>query len=132
MEILDVYRGLLLATPAVHSQMKGTYNLFVAAQGDLRPNMVLQLGDSGEDYTHQGTSGVVDAEVILISRGDTSAAASQLAKAVHDTVKNFTGTLRGIEVQLTEAMSTKSSYDATNKVFEITSTYTSFYRKVSP
>ncbi len=130
MKILDVYRGLLLATPAVNSQMKGTYNLFVVAQNDPRPNMLLQLGDSGEDYTHQGTSGVVDAEVIITSRADNASAVSALDKAAHDTLKNYVGTSRGIEVQLTEAMSTKSNYDATNKVFEIERTYTSFYREV--
>lgn len=130
MKILDVYRGLLLATPAVNSQMKGHYNLFVVAQGDLRPNMLLQLGDSGEDYSHQGTNGVVDAELIITSRADTAAAVSALDKAVHGTLKDFVGTSRGIEVHLTEAMSAKSNYDATNEVFEIVRTYTSFYREV--
>lgn len=131
MLILTVYKNALLWRPEVASGLRGGVHIGQVAQGALRPNILLKLGSSGEDMSHQGPVGLRDAEIIVTARGDTDQAAGVLGEAVRETLQGWTGNANGLWVQLTELMSEESNYDDSAKVFEHISTYTSYFRKVA-
>lgn len=127
MEVLTAYRYALLGAPAVVSIVSDRVFYERVDQSALRPNILLQMPESGTDYSHQGPVGLYDGHLKVICRADTFQAASQLAKAVKATLEDWRGVQFGIRVQMTEHFNSMSDYDDRAKVYLAVHEFTSFF-----
>lgn len=131
MIILTVYRSVLLNVTAVNSLATGGYHLGKVVQDSVRPNVLLQKPDGGQDYSHQGPVGLHDAHVKITARADTAQAAALLGDEIRKALEDWTGTLFGCVVQMTEHMKSSDDYDEGAKVFMQIEEFTSFYTRTS-
>lgn len=130
MEILTVYRSVLINNSAVAANIGSRVYLGRAPQNADRPNIILRQGGAGEEMTHSGPSGLRDAEIIVTSRGETAEDIGVLGGAVNEALTGWRGTIFGLWVQLTSPISQQTNYDDGAGVYEQINTYTAFYRKV--
>lgn len=130
MQILTVYRSLLANDAGITALRTGGIHMGRVSQDDPRPNILIECPESGEDYSHQGPAGLIDAHIRVTARADTFQAATLLGEAIEALLKVWTGTLFDHAVQLTEHFATNASYDDKAAVFTHVSEYTSFYRRV--
>lgn len=131
MQILAAYKSRLLAAPAVATLVKGGIWIGHVDQSQPRPNILLEMPESGQDYTHSGPVGLIDAHVIVSCRADVDSVASQLGEATDAALRDWTGTLFGCAVQLSSLFNVGLEYDASAKVFRRFSEYTAFFRRTS-
>lgn len=130
MLILTAYKGVLLANSPIATRARGGIHIGTVEQGALRPNILLSLIGSGQDYTHQGAVALMDAGVKVETRADTDKAAGELGEMVLDLLQDWTGTMFNCWVQLTEHDNSASGYDDKAKLHTYAHEFTSFYRKV--
>lgn len=131
MMILAAYKARLLAVPAVATKLKGGIHVAVVGQNSLRPHILLEMPEAGQDYTHSGPVGLIDAHIRVICRCDTADAALALGDAVVAALENWTGTLSGCWVQLSERFNTAADFESGPNVFRHVSEYTAYYRRTS-
>lgn len=131
MQIMTVYRSVIAGNGTISALRTGDVHIGMVDQNDPRPNVLIECPESGEDYSHQGPSGLIDAHIRVTARGDTFKSATQLGEAIQTVLKAYTGTLFSHQVQLTEHFATMAGYDDKAKVFTHVSEYTSFYRVTS-
>lgn len=131
MIILTVYRSVLLSAPSVASKLNGGVLFEWGGQDIPRPNIILQMPESGQDYSHQGPVGLIDGHLRVISRAETFQAATELGDAVQSTLETWTGTLFGHAVQKTEHFNSMSAYDDGAKIFTRTDEFTAFFTRTS-
>lgn len=129
MEILTVYRYVLLNDATVSGLLGGDVHIETVNQSDQRPNILLEMPESGHDYSHQGPVGLRDAHVRVTARADSRQSAGALGKAIEDALKNWTGMQYSHTVQLTELFRSSSGYDDKASVFLSVSEYTSHFTR---
>lgn len=131
MEILVLYRKLLLEDAAIAAIVDNRIYVDQVPQNTQKPNILLEMPDQGQDYTHSGPSGLIDAHLKVTCRADDAQGAATLGRLVVDLLEVWTGNRDGHEVDLTEHFKTSSMFHDKDKVFTHMSEYTSFFRKVS-
>lgn len=130
MQILAAVKSRLSVTNAVTSLLKGGIWIGHVDQNQPRPNILLEMPESGQDYAHDGPVGMIDAHLIVTSRADIDSVASQLGDEVDAALRQWTGCVLGCDVQLCALFGVHAEFDAENKVFKRVSEYTVFYRRV--
>jgi hypothetical protein len=131
MMILAAYKARLLAAPAVATKLKGGIHVAVVAQNSLHPHILLELVEEGQDYTHQGPVGLLDAHIRVTCRCANAETALPLGDAVVAALENWTGTLSGCWVQLSERFNTAADFEPGPNVFRHISEYTAYYRRTT-
>lgn len=130
MMILGAYKTVLLAAPSVVARAGSRIYISRVPQSAQRPNILLRLGGAGEDFTHQGPTGLRDAEIIVHSRGRTDEEAIVLGDAVRSVLQGWTGTAWNHWINLTEANDETDDYGDQQEVFVHVASYTSYFRRV--
>lgn len=131
MLILTVYRAVLLAAPTVSSKLNGGIHYGRVDQNEPRPNILLEMPESGADYTHSGPVGLFDGHLRATCRADTFQAATLLGDAVRAVLEDWTGEMFGCRIQLTEHFNSASGFDDKAQVFTHVSEYTSFFQEIA-
>lgn len=127
MQILATYKAVLQQAPSLCPRV------YVASpeQNALRPYILLEMPESGQDYSHSGPVGLYDAHVKVSCYADTADAANALGNAVVLRLQDWRGTLKGCSVQMTEHFNTAASFDKDAKLFVHLSEYTAFHTRIS-
>lgn len=131
MMILAAYKARLLAVPAVATKLKDGIHVAVVGQNSKKPHILLELLEAGQDYTHSGPVGLIDAHIKVTCRCDTADAALELGEAVVAALEDWTGTQCGCWVQLSERFNTAADFESGPNVFRHISEYTAYYRRTS-
>lgn len=129
MLILTVYKKILQDDAGITALCPGGVHIGNIRQGANRPNILLEMPEEGEEYSHSGPSGLLDAHLKVTCRGDTDKSAALLGDAVMTLLKTWKGTEYSHTVQLTEKFKAEYKYDDSAKVHHHISEYTSFYRR---
>lgn len=127
MIILTLYRAVLAETAAVNSKAIGGFHLLRVDQEALRPNILLEMPESGSDYTHSGPVGLYDGHLRVTCRADTFQAAVQLGDAVRAALENWQGQRFGMTVQMTSHFNSAAGYDEGAKVYTSVQEFTAFF-----
>lgn len=130
MLILAAYKARLKSVSAVTSLISGGIWIGRVGQNDKRPNILILGPEEGQDYSHDGPVGLLDAHIQVICRADTADAASALGDAVVDALEDWAGVQSGCSVQLSERFKRMSDFDNKAEVFRDTSEYTAFYTRI--
>lgn len=131
MLILTAYKSVLVATPAVNNIVAGRIYIGRVDQNIIRPNVLLQMPESGQEYSHSGPTGLFDAHVRIIARADTDVAAFTLGEAIARTLQNWRGTAMGCAVQMTEHFNSIGDYDEAAKVFMQVEEFTAHFTRTN-
>ena len=131
MLILAAYKSVLVATPTVTARAGQRIYLGRVDQNALRPNVLMEMVESGQDYTHSGPVGLFDAHIKITARGDTDQAAFFLGDAIARRLQNWTGSAEGCRVQMTEHFNSSSGYDDANSVFTQVEEFTAYFVRLS-
>lgn len=132
MKILFVYRGILLGNSGITDLVGDRVFIDRVDQNSETPNILLEMPEEGQDYTHSGPSGLFEGHLKVIVRAAGRNERSNLGKLVRELLETWKGTESDLEVQLTEHFNTRSGFEEKAEVFTNTTEYTSFYREVSP
>lgn len=117
MKILTLVKSVLQNNATVTSRRSGGVFLKRVGQNDARPNILLDMPEKHDDWTHQGPTGLFDAHLVVHSRGDTDAEAGLLGEAVEAALNGYTGTVYGMTVSQCRHINSRADYDDTAKVF---------------
>ena len=117
MKILTLVKSVLAADTAVTGLRDGGIFLKRVDQNEPRPNILLDMPEKNDDWTHQGPTGLFDAHLVVHSRGDTDSQAGLLGEAVEAALNDYTGTVYGMTVSQCRHINTMADYDDTAKVF---------------
>lgn len=131
MIILACYKSTLAATSAVNTIVSGRIYIGRVDQDALRPNILMEMPESGQEYTHSGPSGLFEAHVKITARADTDQAAFTLGEAIARALQNWTGTALNCKVQMTEHFNSMGGYDDAAKVFTQVEEFTSFFTRTA-
>lgn len=131
MEILSAYRARLLAVSAVATRAVGGIHIASVPQTTIRPNILLELPEQGQDYSHSGPDGLFDGHLRITCRADSVTSAAELGEEVTLALQDWRGIYYGCRVQMTEHFNTMSGYDSAAKVFTHVSEYTAHFTRVS-
>lgn len=131
MIILAAVKSRLLTSPTILSKAKGGIFIGNAGQASARPHILLEMPESGQDYTHDGPVGLIDAHVVMSCRADVDYEAEELGVAADAMLKSWVGTAAGCNVQLAALFNVHLDYDADAKAFSRVSEYTVFYRRTA-
>jgi hypothetical protein len=131
MLILVAYKAVLVATPAVNSKAAGGFFIGRVDQNTVRPNVLLESPESGQDYTHSGPVGLFDAHVRITARADTDQSAFLLGDAIARALQDYRGISQGCSIQMTEHFNSAPGYDDTAKVFTQTEEFTAYFTRTS-
>jgi len=129
MKILSAIKTRLKGSTEVAALATGGIYLTVVSQSSNRPSILLELVESGQDYSHQGPVGLIDAHVRVTARADTDEAAARLGDAVSGVLRNFVGVEEGCVVQLCAQFNSASGYEPQAKVFTYLTEYTVHYSR---
>lgn len=129
MLILVAYKSVIVGAPALIAADK----VFIGRvdQNTVRPNVLLEMPESGQDYSHSGPTGLFDAHVRITARADTDQAAFTLGEAIARRLQNWTGTANGCRVQMTEHFNSAAGYDDAAKVFTQVEEFTAYFTRTS-
>lgn len=131
MIILVAYKAVLLAAPTVQQRVGQRIYIGRVGQDAARPNVLLELLEQGQDYTHSGPVGLFDAHVRITARADTDQAAFFLGDAIARCLQNWTGTAESVRVQMTDHFNSVAGFDDVNSVFTQTEEFTAFFTRLS-
>lgn len=131
MLILSAYKSVLLATPAVNGIVLGRIYISRVDQNAPRPNVLMEMPESGQEYSHSGPAGLFEAHVKITARADTDQASFTLGESIARALQNWTGTAMNCKVQMTEHFNSMGGYDDTAKVFKQVEEFTAFYTRTS-
>ena len=131
MSILSLYRSALKGEETVSTLLSGNVHIELATQEDTYPNIVIEMPEKGQDYTHSGPSGLFDAHLKFHCRAETKEASIGLGEAVEAFLEDFQAVSSGIELQLTEQFESSFDYDDKHKVFSYLVEVTAFFRRTS-
>lgn len=131
MKILAAIKAYLQKVESVAAA--GHTGIFVELvdQNKARPNILLQLVESGQEYSHQGPVGLIDAHVRVTCRADSADKVSALGDVVIRALEVFTGVEADCAVQLCARFDEASGYDEKAKVFTHVSDYTVHFSRLS-
>jgi hypothetical protein len=132
MKILAVYKEVLIENSGINDLVDGRIFAEQVDQNAERSNILLELPDSGSDYTHSGPVNLIDAHLRVTCRCATAGEAADLGELVFEHLRSWKGSKKSLEVMLTAHFKTSSNFDKSAQVFQHVSEYTSYFRKVSP
>lgn len=132
MKIMSVYKAVMLENSDISTIVDTRIFVDLVDQNAVKPNILIEMPDQGQEYTHSGPSAVQDAHIKITCRGDTAGDVAALGKLVTDHLKSFIGTRSDLQVMLTEKFKVMSAFDKKAGVFTHVSEYTSFFKEVSP
>lgn len=129
MLILAAYKTVIVGAPALIAANK----VFIGRvdQNTPRPNVLMEMVESGQDYSHSGPTGLFDAHVRITARADTDQDAFALGEAIARRLQNWIGTAMGCRVQMTEHFNSAQGYDDAAKVFTQTEEFTAYFTRAS-
>lgn len=127
MQILACYKAALSLAPAISPR------IFVARvdQNAPRPHILLELIETGQDYSHSGPVGLYDAHIRVTCRADVDTQALALGEATILRLQDWRGTLAGCRVQMTEHFNTAADFEAGTNVFRHITEYTAFFTRTT-
>lgn len=131
MIILVAYKAVLVATPAVNNIAQGRFYIGRIDQSALRPNVLLEMPEQGQDYSHSGPVGLFDGHLRITARGDTDQAAFLLGDAIARALQDYQGTSLGCRIQMTEHFNSAASYNNDAHVFEQIEEFTAYFTRTS-
>lgn len=131
MLILVAYQNVLAAAPSVATLAGNRIFIGRVDQSTARPNVLLEMPEAGQDYSHSGPVGLFDAHVRITARADTDQTAFLLGEAIARALQGWTGTALGCAVQMTEHFNTMGGYDEGAKVFTQTEEFTAHFTRTS-
>jgi len=128
MKILTAAKAILAAHPTVTLRRAGGIWIARVDQNDARPNLMLSLPSQDDDWTHQGPTGLYDANVLVHARGDTDEAAGLLGEAVKAALNNYIGAVYDMTIHQCRLLGVSSAYDDKAEVFIHTSDFRIVFR----
>lgn len=129
MEILTALKKVIEADAGVDLKRNGSVWLNTVNQDDDRPNVMLMLVGGGQDYSHQGPTGLYSQLVRIYSYGRTAQEAGELGRAISDLLRTYQGTEYGHTVSLCMHTNTNGDYQDDAKVHRQMDDYDVHYRR---